>query len=40
VKPLVEVNVAPHDQLLPAVALAVVGFALVMGIEWVASRKK
>jgi putative membrane protein len=40
VKPLVEVNVAPHDQLLPAIALAVVGFALVMGIEWVASRKK
>jgi putative membrane protein len=39
-KPLVEVNVAPSEQILPAIALAVVGFALVVGIEWVAARRQ
>jgi putative membrane protein len=40
VKPLVEVNIAPNGQVLPAILLAVIGFAVVIGIEVVANRKK
>jgi putative membrane protein len=40
VKPLVEVNIAPNGQVLPAILLAVTGFAVVIGIEVVANRKK
>jgi putative membrane protein len=39
-KPLVEVNIAPNGQVLPAILLAVIGFAVVIGIEVVANRKK
>lgn len=40
VKPLVEVNIAPNGQVLPAILLAVIGFAVVIGIEVMANRKK
>ncbi len=40
IKPLVEVNIAPNAQVLPAVLLALVGFAVVVVIEYVAARGK
>jgi putative membrane protein len=39
-KPLVEVNIAPTEQVIPAIVLALVGFALVVGIEVAATRKQ
>jgi putative membrane protein len=39
-KPLVEVNIAPTEQVIPAIVLALVGFALVVGIEAAATRKQ
>ncbi len=38
IKPLVETNIAPGEQILPAVALAVAGFMLVILIEKLAAR--
>ncbi len=39
-KPLVEVNIAPNEQILPALLLVVVGIAVVVGIEVAAHRKQ
>jgi putative membrane protein len=39
-KPLVEVNIAPTEQVIPAIVLALMGFALVVGIEVAATRKQ
>ncbi len=38
IKPLVEANIAPQGQILPAIGLAVAGFALVILIEKLAAR--
>jgi len=38
IKPLVETNIAPNEQILPAVALAVAGFMLVILIEKLAAQ--
>lgn len=38
VRPLVEVNVAPSGQIVPAVLLALVGFAVVILLEWKAAK--
>lgn len=38
IKPLVEANIAPGEQILPALGLAIAGFALVILIEKLAAR--
>lgn len=38
IRPLVEANIAPQEQILPAIGLAIAGFALVILIEKLAAR--